>query len=49
MDASFYQYLFHTHPPTPKPGGRAGEGIVYEFPSIGDILHFIDHFNLKTY
>lgn len=40
-----YEYLFHTHPPTPKPGGRVSDGILYEFPSIGDILHFIDHYN----
>lgn len=45
-DATFgYQYIFHTHPPTPKPGGRAKDGILYEFPSIGDIFHFIDHHN----
>lgn len=40
-----YQYIFHTHPPTPTPGGRAINGILYEFPSIGDIYHFIDHHN----
>lgn len=40
-----YKYIFHTHPPTPKPGGRAPDGILYEFPSMGDILHFIDHHN----
>ena len=40
-----YKYIFHTHPPTPKPGGRVEDGILYEFPSIGDILHFIDHHN----
>ena len=40
-----YEYIFHTHPPTPKPGGRAENGIIYELPSIGDIFHFIDHFN----
>jgi len=40
-----YEYIFHTHPPTPKPGGRALYGILYEFPSMGDILHFIDSFN----
>jgi hypothetical protein len=40
-----YEYIFHTHPPTPKPGGRVDEGILYELPSIGDILHFIDHYN----
>lgn len=44
-EAFEYEYLFHTHPPTPKPGGRANDGILYEFPSIGDIFHFIDHFN----
>jgi hypothetical protein len=38
-------YIFHTHPPTPKPGGRAEDGIIYEFPSTGDIFHFIDHYN----
>ena len=40
-----YEYIFHTHPPTPKPGGRAPDGILYEVPSIGDIYHFIDHHN----
>lgn len=45
-DAFDYEYIFHTHPPTPKPGGRAIYGILYEFPSISDIFHFIDHFNM---
>src|SRR5207253_201429 len=40
-----YEYIFHTHPPTPKPGGRAVDGILYEVPSVGDIYHFIDHHN----
>jgi hypothetical protein len=40
-----YEYIFHTHPPTPKPGGRVDVGILYEFPSMGDIFHFIDHYN----
>jgi hypothetical protein len=44
-DAFDYEYIFHTHPPTPKPGGRVTIGILYEFPSISDILHFIDHYN----
>lgn len=44
-EAIKYEYLFHTHPPTPKPGGRVEEGILLELPSIGDILHFIDHHN----
>lgn len=45
QDAIDYEYIFHTHPPTPHPGGRSCEGIVYEFPSIGDYLHFVEHFN----
>ncbi len=44
-DMKDYEYIFHTHPPTPKPGGRAEIGILYEFPSIGDIFHFIDNHN----
>lgn len=40
-----YEYIFHTHPPTPKPGGRAKTGVLYEFPSFSDVLHFIDNFN----
>lgn len=45
LDAFDYEYIFHTHPPTPKPGGRVHIGILYEFPSISDIFHFIDHYN----
>ncbi len=44
-DAYSYEYFFHTHPPTPKPGGRAKYGVLYEFPSISDIIHFIEHYN----
>lgn len=44
-DAFDYEYIFHTHPPTPKPGGRAHLGVVYEFPSVSDIFHFLDHYN----
>jgi len=44
-DMNDYEYIFHTHPPTPKPGGRANEGILFEFPSMGDVLHFIDNHN----
>lgn len=44
-DAFDYEYIFHTHPPTPKPGGRVNIGILYEFPSISDIFHFLDHYN----
>jgi len=45
-DTYEYKYFFHTHPPTPTPGGRAKDGIIYEFPSISDIFHFVDHYNM---
>ena len=41
-----FQYLYHTHPTTPYIGSRAKDGNIFEFPSIGDIIHFIDHHNL---
>lgn len=44
-DAPDYEIVFHTHPATPKPGGRVNIGILYEFPSLGDIYHFMDHYN----
>lgn len=34
-------YIFHTHPPTPYPGGRASVGIVYEFPSDVDFYTYL--------
>jgi hypothetical protein len=46
MEDSFdYEYMFHTHPPTPYPGARAISGILYEFPSISDLYHFSYHYN----
>lgn len=45
-DTYEYKYFFHTHPPTPYAGGRAKDGVIYEFPSISDIFHFIDHYNM---
>lgn len=45
IEAYDFEYMFHTHPPTPKPGSRAKDGILYEFPSTSDIFHFIEHFN----
>jgi len=45
IDMFDYEYIFHTHPATHGPGGRARLGILYEFPSIGDIFHFMDHYN----
>ncbi len=44
-DAIDYEYIFHTHPATPKVGGRAELGVLFEFPSISDLFHFIDHYN----
>lgn len=44
-DAYDYEYIFHTHPATPTPGGRSDVGILYEFPSVSDLFHFIDHYN----
>ncbi len=38
-------YMFHTHPKTPYIGSRVKYGMLYEFPSINDIIHFIDHHN----
>jgi hypothetical protein len=46
QDALDYEFMFHTHPPTPYPGARAKVGILYEFPSISDIFHFIEHYNI---
>ena len=40
-----FQYLYHTHPVTPYVGSRAKDGNIYEFPSMGDIIHFVDHHN----
>jgi hypothetical protein len=40
-----HNYIFHTHPKTPLIGSRLNEGIIFEFPSINDILHFVDFFN----
>jgi len=45
-DALEYEFMFHTHPPTPYPGARAKVGVLYEFPSIADIYHFIEHYNI---
>ena len=44
-EAYDYEYIFHTHPATPKIGGRIKDGLLYEFPSISDIFHFIEHYN----
>jgi len=45
IDMFDYEYIFHTHPSTHGVGGRAKYGILYEFPSMGDIFHFLDHYN----
>ena len=40
-DADDYEFMYHTHPPTPTPGARAKIGVVYEIPSLSDINTFI--------
>jgi uncharacterized protein (DUF1499 family) len=45
LEALKVKYIFHTHPKTPYIGSRIKDGIIYEFPSISDIIHFIDHHN----
>jgi len=40
-DVEDYEFMYHTHPPTPLPGSRAKIGIVYEIPSLPDIHTFI--------
>jgi len=45
LEALLVDYLFHTHPKTPFIGSRSIDGIIYEFPSISDLLHFIEHHN----
>jgi hypothetical protein len=43
-----YKIIYHTHPPTPKPGSRIKNGILYEFPSLGDIIHFMNSYKKQT-
>jgi len=43
-DTILYEYHWHSHPPEP-PGSRISIPIVYEFPSVSDLFHFIDHHN----
>lgn len=45
IEALNVNYIYHTHPKTPYIGSRLNNGIIYEFPSISDIIHFIDHHN----
>jgi hypothetical protein len=40
-DVEDYEFMYHTHPPTPTPGARAKDGIVYEIPSMTDVHTFI--------
>lgn len=44
-DIKNYEYIFHTHPPTPFIGSRIPQGILYEFPSIADLYHFSYYHN----
>lgn len=45
QEALKVDYIFHTHPKTPYLGSRISISILYEFPSMGDIIHFIEHHN----
>jgi hypothetical protein len=45
IEALSVHYIFHTHPKTPELGSRFKHKLLYEFPSINDIYHFIDHHN----
>jgi len=46
IEALSVNYIFHTHPKTPELFSRfVNDGILYEFPSLNDIYHFIDHHN----
>jgi hypothetical protein len=45
LEALKVNYIFHTHPKTPYLGSRMSVSILYEFPSMGDIMHFIEHHN----
>ena len=40
---SKFEYLFHTHPKAITYGGRIKDGILYEFPSAGDIFNFVKY------
>lgn len=44
-DAYDYEYIFHSHPATPTIGGRMKDGILFEYPSMGDFLTFIKYYN----
>ncbi len=43
LNSQDFQYIFHTHPVTPKIGSRLENEILYEFPSLNDIIHFIEN------
>jgi len=45
QEALKVNYIFHTHPKTPYLGSRMSVSILYEFPSMGDIIHFVEHHN----
>ncbi len=44
-DLCSFNYIFHTHPKTPYLGSRVKYNLLYEFPSIADIVHFVDNHN----
>jgi hypothetical protein len=40
-----YDYVFHTHPKTPYLGSRVKYNLLYEFPSVSDVINFIENHN----
>lgn len=42
-----YEYIFHTHPPSPYSQSRANEGFLFDLPTVEDIIVFIDLFDRK--
>lgn len=43
MDSYNYHYIIHTHPKTPEVGSRALGGVLYEIPSLSDVVNFIQN------
>lgn len=40
-----HKYLFHTHPNANLYGGRINDGILYELPSVNDLLNYSKYYN----
>jgi len=42
IDEADYEFIFHTHPKTKN---RIKDGIIFEFPSISDLMNFSENYN----